>query len=62
MHGSRIVANEQVTLRKQRRQISDCRFLREIDGRLAQFRGDSPRNGGFASGSKEDDVRIGLCL
>src|SRR5882762_10859997 len=62
VHCTRIIANEEMTLRKQRRQIGNRGFPGEINRRPAHFRGDGCRDAGFGGGSKEDHVRIRLGL
>jgi len=62
MHGSRVVSNKEMTVGEYGWQIGNGRFAGKIDRRLAQLSSDSPCDGGFECGSKEDDVRISLCL
>ena len=58
MHRARIVADEEMALREQSRQIGNCGFSREVDERPAHFGRDGRRDGRLGGSSKEDDVGI----
>src|SRR6266480_3444093 len=48
VHRPRIIADEEMTLAEQRREIGDRRFLREVDGRSVYFLQDRTGNGAYA--------------
>jgi hypothetical protein len=60
VHGARIVANEEVALRKQRRKIGNGSLSGEINGRAAHAGSDGRRNRNFGGCAEQDDVGIGL--
>jgi len=60
VHRSGIVANEKMTLRKQRREIGNGRLLREVDRRPAELRTNGASDGRFGGCSEENYVAIDL--
>ena len=62
VHRAGIVADEELALREQRRQIGNCGFPGEINGRPGHFGGDGRRNVGLGGSSKEDNLGFRLPL
>src|SRR5882762_4135793 len=60
VHSAGIVAEEEVALGEESREIGDASFAGEVDRRTLQFAGDGGGDGEFAGGAEENYVGIGM--